>query len=135
MWFIVLMSEEDDENVTSKKRDDKIPLQLIWNSLSKNYKMIEGAQLSNSFVILLSLMNSREPLTTNQISGRISKKSQGEIYKNPGTIKDALDKRLVREAFVSSNIMENITKYSITPKGEKLLKGWIGFLSAITEWK
>ena len=135
MWFIVLMSEEDDENVTSKKRDDKIPLQLIWNSLSKNYKMIEGAQLSNSFVILLSLKNSREPLTTNQISGRISKKSQGEIYKNPGTIKDALDKRLVREAFVSSNIMENITKYSITPKGEKLLKGWIGFLSAITEWK
>ena len=129
------MSEEDDENVTSKKRDDKIPLQLIWNSLSKNYKMIEGAQLSNSFVILLSLKNSREPLTTNQISGRISKKSQGEIYKNPGTIKDALDKRLVREAFVSSNIMENITKYSITPKGEKLLKGWIGFLSAITEWK
>ena len=135
MWFIVLMSEEDNENVTSNKRDDKIPLQLIWNSLSKNYKMIEGAQLSNSFVILLSLMNSREPLTTNQISGRISKKSQGEIYKNPGTIKDALDKRLVREAFVSSNIMENITKYSITPKGEKLLKGWIGFLSAITEWK
>ena len=126
------MSEEDNENVTSNKKEDQIPLQLIWNSLSKNYNMIEGAQLSNSFVILLSLMNSREPLTTNQISGRISKKSQGEIYKNPGTIKDVLDKRLVREAYVSSNIIENRTKYSITPKGEKLLKGWIGFLSAIS---
>ena len=65
----------------------------------------------------------------------MSKKSKGEIYKNPGTIKDALDKRQVREAFVSSNIIENRTKYYITPKGEKLLKGWIGFLSAITKCK
>ncbi|HSE99680.1 MAG TPA: hypothetical protein VLA48_02200 [Nitrososphaeraceae archaeon] len=126
------MSEEDNENVTTKKKENKTSLQLIWNSLSKNYSMVEGAQLSNSFVILLSLMNSNEPLTTNQISEIISKKSQGEIYKNPGTIKDALDKRLVREAFVSSKILQNRTKYSITSKGEKLLKGWIGFLSAIT---
>ena len=58
------MSEEDNENVTSNKRDDKYPLQRIWNSLSKNYNMIEGEQLSNSFVILLSLMNFNEPLTT-----------------------------------------------------------------------
>ena len=97
--------------------------------------MVESAQLSNNFLIFLSLMNSNEHLTTNQISGIISKKRQGEIYKNPETIKDALDKRLVREAFVSSNIIENRTIYSITPKGEKLLKGWIGFLSAITECK
>lgn len=127
------MSEEDNENVTANKREDKITLQLIWKSLSKNYNMVEGAQLSNSFVILLSLMNSNEPLTTNQISEIISKKSQGEIYKNPGTIKDALDKRLIREGFVSSNIIENKSKYSITPNGEKLLKGWIGFISAITD--
>ena len=58
------MLEEDNENVTANKRKAKIPLQLIWNSLSKNYSMVEGAQLSNSFVILLSLMNSNEPLTT-----------------------------------------------------------------------
>jgi hypothetical protein len=126
------MSEEDNENVTANKRDDKITLQLIWNSLSKNYNLVQGAQLSNSFVILLSLIYSNEHLTTNQISEIISKKSKGEIYKNPGTIKDALDKRLVREGFVSSNIIENISKYAITPKGEKLLNGWIGFLSAIT---
>lgn len=86
------------------------------------------------FVILLSLINSNEPLTTNQISGIISK-SQGEIYKNTGTLKDILDKRLVRKAFVSSNIIENKTQYSITSKGEKMLKGWIGFLPAITEYK
>ncbi|MGI9011808.1 MAG: hypothetical protein ACR2F1_11560 [Nitrososphaeraceae archaeon] len=84
---------------------------------------------------MLSLINSKKPLTTNQISEIISKQSQGEIYKNPGTIKDALDKRLVREAFVSSKIIENRTKYSITHTGEKLLKGWIGFISAITECK
>jgi hypothetical protein len=129
------MSKKNNENVNSDKKEDKGSLQTIWNSLSKNYNLIEGAQLSNSFVILLSLINSNEPLTTNQISEIISKKSKGEIYKNPGTIKDALDKRLVREGFVSSNIIENKSKYSITPKGEELLKGWIGFLSAITECK
>lgn len=129
------MSDKDNEKVTANKKEDNINFKLIWNSLSKNYNMIEGAQLSNSFVILLSLMNSNEHLTTNQISGIISKQSQGEIYKNPGTIKDALDKRLVREGFVSSKIIENKTQYSITPKGRKLLKGWIGFLSAITENK
>jgi hypothetical protein len=129
------MSKEDNENLSANKREDDINYKLIWTSLSKNYSIVEGAQLSNSFVILLSLMNSNEPLTSNQISGIISKKSQGEIYKNPGTIKDALDKRLVREAFVSSKIIENRTKYSITSKGKKLLKGWIGFLSAIAEYK
>jgi hypothetical protein len=129
------MSKKNNENVNSDKKEDKSSLKLIWNSLSKNYNLVEGAQLSNSFVILLSLINSNEPLTTNQISEIISKKSKGEIYKNPGTIKDALDKRLVREGFVSSNIIENKSKYSITPKGEELLKGWIGFLSAITECK
>jgi hypothetical protein len=129
------MPDKDNENVTANKKEDNINFKLIWNSLSKNYNMIEGAQLSNSFVILLSLMNSNVHLTTNQISGIISKQSQGEIYKNPGTIKDALDKRLVREGFVSSTIIENKTQYSITPKGRKLLKGWIGFLFAITENK
>jgi hypothetical protein len=129
------MSKNDNENVNSNKKEDKRSLQPIWNSLSKNYNLVEGAQLSNSFLILLSLINSNEPLTTNQISEIISKKSKGEIYKNPGTIKDALDKRLVREGFVSSKIIENKSKYFITVNGEKLLKGWIGFLSAITECK
>jgi hypothetical protein len=129
------MSEKDNKNANSNKKENKSSLQLIWYSLSKNYNLVEGAQLSNSFVILLSLIYSNEHLTTNQISEIISKKSKGEIYKNPGTIKDALDKRLVREGFVSSNIIENKSKYAITPKGEKLLKGWIGFLSAITECK
>jgi hypothetical protein len=47
-------------------------------------------------------MNSKLPfLTTNQISGIVSKKSQGEIYKNPRTIKDILGTKLVRDAFVS----------------------------------
>jgi hypothetical protein len=51
-------------------------------SLSKHYDMVEGAQLSNSFVILMTLDQSKIGLTTNQISETISKRSKGEIYKN-----------------------------------------------------
>ena len=42
-------------------------------------------------------MNSKLPfLKTNLISGIISKKSLDEIYKNPVTIKDVLEKRRSR---------------------------------------
>jgi DNA-binding PadR family transcriptional regulator len=91
---------------------------------------VEGAQLSNSFVILMALDQSKNALTTNQISEIISKRSKGEIYKNPGTLKDAIDKRLEREEYVNSMNAASKTLYSITPKGRKLLKGWISFLSA-----
>jgi hypothetical protein len=54
-------------------------------------------------------------------------------------MRDALEYRLKREGLVedenianSSSIhkMSKVSRYSITPKGEKLLYGWIGFLSA-----
>ena len=65
-----------------------------------------------------------------QISETISKRSKGRIYKNPATLKDALDKRLIREGYIDGITIANKILYSITSKGRKLLKGWIGFLSA-----
>jgi hypothetical protein len=123
-------SEENNKNLSANKIEDNINFKLIWNSLSKNYNEVEGAPLSDSFIILLTLMNSKLPfLTTNQISGIVSKKSQGEIYKNPRTTKDILGTKLVHDAFVSSKIIEKRIRYSITPKGEKLLKdGLASFL-------
>jgi DNA-binding PadR family transcriptional regulator len=92
--------------------------------------MVQGAQLSNSFVILMALNESEQPLTTTQISEIISKRSKGQIYKNPATLKDALEKRLKREGYVNGIITANKILYSITSKGRKLLKGWVAFLSA-----
>src|SRR5215207_3553418 len=123
---------EHSTSSSSSTSEDEITAsqQKIWDSLSKHYDMVEGAQLSNSFVILMTLDQSKIGLTTNQISETISKRSKGEIYKNPGTLKDAIDKRLKREGYVSSMNAAGKTLYSITPKGRRLLKGWTSFLSA-----
>lgn len=51
------------------------------NEISKNYELIEGAQLSNSFVILKVLFDSDDPLSTTQISQKISSKSDGKLFK------------------------------------------------------
>jgi DNA-binding MarR family transcriptional regulator len=124
------MVDEASEHSISSEDEISINQQKVWDSLSKHYDMVEGAQLSNSFVILMVLDQSDIVLTTNQISETISKRSKGQIYKNPGTLKDAIDKRLKREGYVNSTMEVNRTLYSITPKGRKLLKGWISFLSA-----
>ena len=66
-------------------------------------------------------------LTTTQISEIISKRSEEQIYKNPATLKDALEKRLKREEYVNGIIIANKILYSITPKGRKLLRDSILF--------
>ena len=104
--------------------------QETWDSISKNYDMIQGAQLSNSFIILMALEESEEPLSTTQISELISRRSKGQIYRISATLKDSLEFRLKREGYVKGAIEANKSLYSITPKGRKLLKGWIAFLSA-----
>src|SRR5215211_4513302 len=107
-------------------------IQKIWKSISDNYELIEGAQLSNSFIILLTLDKSEESLlTSSDISKTISYNSLGcHIYKPASTLKDSLENRLKREGYVEG-IVENNNKtyYKITSKGKKLLKGWISFLS------
>jgi hypothetical protein len=112
--------------------------QKIWESIAKNYDMIQGAQLSNSFITLMALSEANKPLNTTQISEIISLHTKGEIYKISATLKDSLEHRLKREGYVEgfdvptqgSRKAVKMSLYSITPKGRNLLKGWISFLSA-----
>jgi DNA-binding PadR family transcriptional regulator len=115
-----------------------------WLQIAKHYDFIQAAELSNSFIVLMALDESNQPQSSTQISEMISSKSSGKIFKVSGTIKDTLEKRLRKLGYVEGKDVPNIkgerkpirmTLYSITPKGQKLLKGWIGFLSAITECK
>jgi hypothetical protein len=119
---------EKNQQKTDRKEID-LNKQETWDSISKNYDMIQGAQLSNSFIILMAL-ESEEPLSTTQISELISRRSKGQIYRISATLKDSLEFRLKREGYVKGAIEANKTLYSITPKGRKLLMGWIAFLSA-----
>ena len=89
-----------------------------------------GSQLSNTFIILMALSDVKEPLNTTQISELIAFHTKGQIYKISATLKDALEYRLKREGYVDGIDIKNKSLYSITPKGRKLLKGWIAFLSA-----
>ena len=77
--------------------------------------MIQGAQLSNSFILLMVLNEAKEPLTTTQISELISKRSKGEIYKISATLRDSLEHRLKRDGdgYVESIEMNNKGLYSI----------------------
>ena len=118
------------EITNHKNKSDNDDDQILWSSIAKNYEMIQGAQIANSFILLMALSNSTEPLSTTQISEMISKKSKGEIFKLSSTLKDSLEYRLKRDGYVEGIDMKNKSLYSITPKGRKLLKGWIAFLSA-----
>lgn len=108
-------------------------------SIARNYELIQGAQLSNSFICLLALSQSDKPMSSTQISEYIARKTKGEILKVSGTIKDSLERRLRKAGYVKG--MDIPTRkngrkavrtslYEITPKGRQLLKNWIGFISA-----
>jgi len=106
-------------------------IQKIWKSISDNYELIEGAQLSNSFIILMILDKAEEALTSSDISKTISYNSLGRIYKPASTLKDSLENRLKREGYVEGIVENNNNRiyYKIILKGKRLLKGWISFLS------
>jgi hypothetical protein len=125
-----------DERLDSKKIQKKKSIkelnpenQKIWTSIADNYEMIEGAQLSNSFIILMVLNDAKGPLSSAEISKSIALYSGGHIYKLASTLKDSLESRLKREGYVESIDLSHKSLYSITYKGRKLLKGWIAFLS------
>ena len=125
-------------NSSAKEKKKKTPVssnfatQKLWDSIAKNYDMINGAQLSNSFIILMALNDSNEPLNTTQISEIIALGTRGQIYKISATLKDSLEHRLKREGYVKGVDLPNKSLYSITTKGKKLLDGWIAFMSAYT---
>ena len=129
--------DSDDNNKNAIEKD--FTKDEIWNSISQNFEMIQGAQLSNSFIILMALYESEKPLNSTQISETISSKTSGRIYKVSAALKDSLEHRLKRSGYVESidipakkGKFKPIKKslYSITPKGIRLLKGWISFLLA-----
>jgi hypothetical protein len=75
---------------------------------------------------------------TSLISEIIINQSKGKIFKAFGALKDSLENRLRKNGYITGNDIPNVkrnhkpirmTLYTITPKGRKLLKGWIGFLS------
>lgn len=121
-------SQGNDKSSSEKRNNSN--LQRIWDSIVTNYEMIQGAQFSNSFIILLALSEANEPLTTTQISEIITKQSNGNIYKVSSTLKDSLEHGLKREGYVQGIDNERKSLYSITPKGIKLLAGWTSFLTA-----
>lgn len=128
-------SEQDRRNII----EDELTKEDVWRSIFQNYEMIQGAQLSNSFIILMALNESEKPLNSTEISEIISSKTSGKIYKVSAALKDSLEHRLKRAGYVESidipakkGKMKPVRKslYSITPKGKRLLEGWISFLKA-----
>ncbi|MGB8035970.1 MAG: hypothetical protein WCF03_19310 [Nitrososphaeraceae archaeon] len=81
--------------------------------------MIQGAQISNSFILLMVLNEATQPLSTTKISELISKRSKGQIYKISATVRDSLQYRLKREGYVEGVEVKDKSLYSITPKGKK----------------
>jgi DNA-binding PadR family transcriptional regulator len=123
-----------------KKIIQKISSDELWESIAKNYEFIEGAQMSNSFIILMALSQSKQSLSTTQISEKIALNSKGKLLKVSGALKDSLDNRLRKAGYVDGfDIPTNKSDkkpikrslYSITPRGKKLLNCWMAFASAL----
>ena len=123
-------------------KDKPLIKQNIWKLLAFNYEYVEGAQISNSFLCLLALDSLKRPMSTTEISQIISLKSEGQIFKISATLKDSLEHRLRKAGYVKGEDISaskgdnnrkpiKMTLYTITPKGGKLLKGWLGFLSVL----
>jgi DNA-binding PadR family transcriptional regulator len=115
----------------SKKARDNAP-DTVWDSIVKNYDMILGAQLSNSFIILLALSesgsSSSSSLTATEISKAIATRTNGKLFKVPATLQDSIEKRLKREGLVEAKKTNTKVRYSITDKGRQLLLGWKSFI-------
>jgi DNA-binding HxlR family transcriptional regulator len=127
-----------DQGIDSEAQNDN-----LWDSVAKSYEWISYAQISNSFILLMALNENeakKKALTAGEISEIIAQKSKGRLYKVPSTLRDALEYRLKREGLVEDGNIVNrssstqktpkVSRYSITAKGQKLLQGWISFLSA-----
>jgi len=61
----------------------------IWNNITRQFEFINGAQISNSFIVLMALSESEESLSTTQISEIISSKSYGKLFKVSGALKES----------------------------------------------
>jgi hypothetical protein len=137
-----IKSEKTSFRTADQVTDSAVQNDRMWDSIANNYEWINYAQISNSFILLMALNENKarnKALTVGEISEIIAEKSKGRLYKVPSTLRDALEYRLKREGLVEDENIANkssihkipkVSRYSITPKGQKLLQGWIGFLSA-----
>jgi hypothetical protein len=137
-----IKSDKTSFSTADQVTDSAVQNDRMWDSIANNYEWINYAQISNSFILLMALNENKarnKALTVGEISEIIAQKSKGRLYKVPSTLRDALEYRLKREGLVEdeniankSSIHKNpkVSRYSITPRGQKLLQGWIGFLSA-----
>jgi hypothetical protein len=135
-------SEKTSLRTTDRVTESEVQNDKMWDSIAKNYEWISYAQISNSFILLMALNENKarkKAMTAGEISEIIAQKSRGRLYKVPSTLRDALEYRLKREGLVEDENISNtssmhkipkVSRYNITPKGQKLLRGWIGFLSA-----
>lgn len=137
-----IKSEKTSFRTADQVTDSEVQNDRMWDTIANNYEWINYAQISNSFILLMALNENKarnKALTVGEISEIIAQKSKGRLYKVPSTLRDALEYRLKREGLVEDEKIANkssvhkipkVSRYSITPKGQKLLQGWIGFLSA-----
>jgi hypothetical protein len=135
-------SEKTSLRTTDRVTESEVQNDKMWDSIAKNYEWISYAQISNSFILLMALNENKarkKAMTAGEISEIIAQKSRGRLYKVPSTLRDALEYRLKREGLVEDENISNtssmhkipkVSRYNITPKGQKLLRCWIGFLSA-----
>jgi hypothetical protein len=82
----------------------------MWEDIVKHYEFIEGAQMSNSFILLMTLDGSKEPFSTTQISEIIANQSKGKIFKAAGALKDSLENRLRKNGYVAGNDIPNVKR-------------------------
>jgi DNA-binding PadR family transcriptional regulator len=104
----------------------------IWDKLAKNYETVRNAEVANSLLCTLTLAESDAEMSTSQISEDIARKTKGQIFKIPSTLKSTLE--LMRNlGLVDGRDLPNAKKslYKINPKGARLLKAWTAFLEAL----
>ena len=90
--------------------------------------MIKGAQLSNSFIILMALNESKEPVSTTEISRTIALYNGGPIYKFASTLTDSLENRLEHEGYVQGvDINGKKSLYSLHQKARDCWKDGLVF--------
>ena len=73
MPFAISHGKVEEKIVEKNEQQQESSNAKLWNEIVKNYEMIQGAQLSNSFILLMVLNEAKQPLTTTQISKLISK--------------------------------------------------------------
>jgi hypothetical protein len=93
-----------------KRTIEKINSDNLWETIVKNYEFIKDAHMSNSFIILMALSGSKEPLSTTQISENIAINSQDKLFKVSGALKDSLENRLRKAGYVDGTIFQMTKK-------------------------